>query len=86
MDMRFHWLCCRTNQKQFRMYWRARATNLADYVTKHHASIHHCTIRALYLTDSTNLAHLHAKIHGTPYPIEHIRSPLPTILPSASAA
>eukprot|EP00804_Cyclotella_cryptica_P003830 CCRYP_018934-RA/>CCRYP_018934-RA protein AED:0.62 eAED:0.62 QI:0/-1/0/1/-1/0/1/0/94 len=33
MDMRFHWLRCRTNQKQFRTYWHAGATNLADYVT-----------------------------------------------------
>eukprot|EP00804_Cyclotella_cryptica_P024860 CCRYP_020558-RA/>CCRYP_020558-RA protein AED:0.57 eAED:0.48 QI:0/0/0/1/0/0/2/0/144 len=84
MDTRFHRLCCRTNQKQFRTH--IGATNLANYVTKHHAPIHHRTIRALYLTDPTNLAHLHAKIHGTPYPIKHIRSPLPTILPSASAA
>eukprot|EP00804_Cyclotella_cryptica_P022383 CCRYP_015922-RB/>CCRYP_015922-RB protein AED:0.47 eAED:0.47 QI:0/-1/0/1/-1/0/1/0/161 len=66
MDMRFHWLRCRTNQKQFRTYWRAGATNLADYVTKHHAPIHHCTIRALYLTDPTKLAHLQTKNHETP--------------------
>ncbi|KAL7485624.1 hypothetical protein ACHAW6_011216 [Cyclotella cf. meneghiniana] len=36
MDMHFHWLCCRINQKHFRPYWHAGATNLADYVTKHH--------------------------------------------------
>eukprot|EP00804_Cyclotella_cryptica_P013342 CCRYP_005117-RB/>CCRYP_005117-RB protein AED:0.50 eAED:0.42 QI:0/0/0/1/0/0/2/0/190 len=53
---------------------------------KHHAPIHHRTIHALYLTDPTKLAHLQAKNHETPYPIKHIRSPLPTILPSASAA
>eukprot|EP00804_Cyclotella_cryptica_P000450 CCRYP_019933-RA/>CCRYP_019933-RA protein AED:0.03 eAED:0.04 QI:0/0/0/1/0.4/0.16/6/0/1642 len=35
MDMHFHWLRCRENQKQFRTYWRAGTTNLADYVTKH---------------------------------------------------
>eukprot|EP00804_Cyclotella_cryptica_P023006 CCRYP_015004-RB/>CCRYP_015004-RB protein AED:0.49 eAED:0.49 QI:0/-1/0/1/-1/0/1/0/75 len=35
MDMRFHWLRYRINQKHFRPYWRTGATNLADYVTKH---------------------------------------------------
>eukprot|EP00804_Cyclotella_cryptica_P025153 CCRYP_013001-RF/>CCRYP_013001-RF protein AED:0.36 eAED:0.32 QI:0/-1/0/1/-1/0/1/0/447 len=86
MDMRFHWLRCRTNQKQFRTYWRAGATNLADYVTKHHAPIHHLTVQALYLTDPVKLAHLHTKLHGTSYPIDHIMSPLPTIIPSTNAA
>ena len=50
MDMRFHWLQCRINQKHFRPYWRAGATNLADYVTKHHPAIHHQAVRPLYLT------------------------------------
>eukprot|EP00804_Cyclotella_cryptica_P022419 CCRYP_021142-RA/>CCRYP_021142-RA protein AED:0.48 eAED:0.48 QI:0/0/0/1/0/0/3/0/284 len=86
MDMIFHWLRCRTNQKQFRIYWRAGASNLADYVIKHHVPIHHCTIRALYLTDPTKLVLIHIKIHVTPYPIEHVQSPLPTIIPSASTA
>eukprot|EP00804_Cyclotella_cryptica_P008108 CCRYP_004594-RA/>CCRYP_004594-RA protein AED:0.30 eAED:0.28 QI:0/0/0/1/0/0.5/2/0/866 len=86
MDMRFHWLRCRTNQKQFRTYWRAGATNLADYVTKHHAPIHHRTVRALYLTDPVKLAHPHTKLHESSYPIDHIKYPLPTIIPSASAA
>ena len=22
MDIRFHWMCCRANQRQFRTYWR----------------------------------------------------------------
>eukprot|EP00804_Cyclotella_cryptica_P019260 CCRYP_006149-RA/>CCRYP_006149-RA protein AED:0.38 eAED:0.38 QI:0/0/0/1/1/1/2/0/321 len=47
MDMRFHWLRCRINQKHFRPYWRAGATNLADYVTKHHPAIHHQAVRPL---------------------------------------
>eukprot|EP00804_Cyclotella_cryptica_P003832 CCRYP_018944-RA/>CCRYP_018944-RA protein AED:0.28 eAED:0.25 QI:0/0/0/1/0/0/2/0/503 len=83
MDMRFHWLRCRTNQKQFCTYWRAGATNLADYVTKHHVPIHHRTIRALYLTDPIKLAHLQTKNHC---PNKQIWLLLPTILPSASAA
>ena len=86
MDMRFHWLRCRTNQKQFRTYWRAGSMNLADYVTKHHAPIHHRAIHALYLTDPTKLAHLQTKFYGIPSPIKHIRSHLLTILPAASAA
>eukprot|EP00804_Cyclotella_cryptica_P016835 CCRYP_001812-RC/>CCRYP_001812-RC protein AED:0.73 eAED:0.43 QI:0/-1/0/1/-1/0/1/0/118 len=84
MDMRFHWLRCLTNQKQFRTYWRAGATNLADYVTKHHAPIHHRTVRALYLTDPVKLARPHTKLHGSSYPIDHIKSPLPSIIPSAA--
>eukprot|EP00804_Cyclotella_cryptica_P003823 CCRYP_018940-RA/>CCRYP_018940-RA protein AED:0.22 eAED:0.22 QI:0/-1/0/1/-1/0/1/0/58 len=47
MDMRFHWLRCRRNQKQFRTYWRAGTTNLADYVTKHHPAIHHQAVRQM---------------------------------------
>ena len=50
MDMRFHWLRDRENQGQFRTYWREGKTNLGDYVTKHHAAIHHRTVRSLYLT------------------------------------
>eukprot|EP00804_Cyclotella_cryptica_P006269 CCRYP_010123-RA/>CCRYP_010123-RA protein AED:0.17 eAED:0.14 QI:0/0/0/1/1/1/4/0/941 len=50
MDMRFHWLRCCINQKHFRPYWRAGATNLADYVTKHHPAIHHQAVRPLFLT------------------------------------
>eukprot|EP00804_Cyclotella_cryptica_P024346 CCRYP_015313-RA/>CCRYP_015313-RA protein AED:0.39 eAED:0.35 QI:0/0/0/1/0/0.2/5/0/357 len=34
----------------FRPYWRAGATNLADYVTKHHPAIHHQAVRPLFLT------------------------------------
>ena len=61
MDMRYHWLRCRENQKQFRTYWRAGETNYADYVTKHHPAIHHKTIRPLYLTSKEKLAELKNK-------------------------
>ena len=44
MDMKFHWLRCREAQRQFRNYWRAGSTNRGDYVTKHHAAIHHRAI------------------------------------------
>ena len=38
MDMCFHWLRCRANQRQFRTYWRAGPTNKGDYITKNHAA------------------------------------------------
>eukprot|EP00804_Cyclotella_cryptica_P002439 CCRYP_004119-RA/>CCRYP_004119-RA protein AED:0.38 eAED:0.38 QI:0/-1/0/1/-1/0/1/0/130 len=50
MDMRYHWLHCRTTQQQFRIYWQAGSTNLGDYVTKHHPAIHHQTMRPIDLT------------------------------------
>jgi hypothetical protein len=65
MDMRFHWLRDRANQGQFRTHWRAGSTNLADYVTKHHATIHHKTVRPLFLTPAIRLANLKASAHKT---------------------
>ena len=50
MDMRFYWLRCRINQKQFRFHWRPGTTNLADYWTKHHPGIHHKNFRREILT------------------------------------
>ena len=49
MDMRFHWLRCRAAQAQFRHFWRPGKSNNADYVTKHHAAVHHGAVRATYL-------------------------------------
>ena len=68
MDMRFHWLRCRANQRQFQTYWRAGPTNKGDYVTKHHAALHHKNVRADYLTPNNRLEklrhHIQAKITG----------------------
>ena len=50
MDMRFHWLRDRANQKQFRFYWRPGTTNRGDYFTKHHPASHHRNMRAELLT------------------------------------
>ena len=61
MDMRFHWLRCRQNQKQFRTYWREGPTNRADYPTKHHPTIHHKTVRPIFLTPLTKLQELRQK-------------------------
>ena len=41
MDMRFYWIQDRVSQRQFKIYWRPGHTNLADYLTKHHALSHH---------------------------------------------
>ena len=65
MDMRFHWLRDRANQGQFRTHWRAGSTNLADYVTKHHATIHHKSIRPVYLTPEKRVADLRANARVT---------------------
>eukprot|EP00804_Cyclotella_cryptica_P014406 CCRYP_020991-RA/>CCRYP_020991-RA protein AED:0.43 eAED:0.43 QI:0/0/0/1/0/0/2/0/190 len=72
MDMRFHWL---QNQKQFRTYWRAGTTNLADYVTKHHPALHHQAICHIYLTTPTKLLDLWHKAHN----ILKVATTLPTL-------
>jgi hypothetical protein len=54
MDMRFHWLRCRTAQGQFRYYWRPGTQNLADYFTKHHPASHHTAVRPTILTAVTD--------------------------------
>eukprot|EP00804_Cyclotella_cryptica_P015615 CCRYP_003606-RB/>CCRYP_003606-RB protein AED:0.67 eAED:0.43 QI:0/-1/0/1/-1/0/1/0/166 len=64
MDMHFHWLRCCINQKHFRPYWCAGATNLADYVTKHHPAVHHQAVRPLFLTVDQPLE-THSTMHST---------------------
>ena len=61
MDMRFYWLRDRENQKQFRTYWMSGKTNRGDYVTKHHPSVHHQTIRPSLFTAKTKLDNLRRK-------------------------
>ncbi len=58
MDMHFHWLCNREAQGQFKISWRPRRTNLADYFTKHHppAHHHHVNVRAKFLTRVNDVA------------------------------
>jgi hypothetical protein len=58
MDMKYHWLQCRINQKQFRHYWAAGKLNLGDYFTKHHTAIHHQATRGTFLTDILRLIEL----------------------------
>jgi hypothetical protein len=46
----------RKSQDQFKIYWRPRKTNLADYFTKHHPPNHHTNVRAEFLTKVQYLA------------------------------
>lgn len=55
IDMRFYWLQDRVKQQQFNIYWRPGATNLADYVSKHHSPAHHRRCRPVYLHTSNSL-------------------------------
>ena len=55
MDMKLHWLRCIISQKQFCHYWQSGPNNLGNYVTKHHAAIHHKAIRGTYLTPKHKL-------------------------------
>jgi hypothetical protein len=66
MDMRFHWLCCRDSQGQFRYYWGPRINNRADYWTKHHCAAHHIKKRPEILTSKFILNALRASIQRTP--------------------
>eukprot|EP00804_Cyclotella_cryptica_P008147 CCRYP_004624-RA/>CCRYP_004624-RA protein AED:0.13 eAED:0.13 QI:0/0/0/1/0/0/3/0/1209 len=56
MDMRFHWLRDRANQKQFRFYWCPGTTNRGDYFTKHHPASHHRNMRPELLTPQWHYA------------------------------
>ncbi|EJK68827.1 hypothetical protein THAOC_09958 [Thalassiosira oceanica] len=58
MDMRFHWLRDRKLRDQLRFYWRPGTLNLADYITKHHAPLHHRNVRPEFLTPQQRLLDL----------------------------
>lgn len=49
IDMRFHWIKDRVEQKQFALEWAPGILNLADYPTKHHSGKHHKQVRPIYL-------------------------------------
>jgi hypothetical protein len=66
MDMRYFWLKDREAQDQFRFFWRAGATNLADYWTKHHPGAHHRNMRKEFLTTMHELTRLKKEIRGGP--------------------
>ena len=49
IDMRFYWIRDRTCQGKLKIYWAPRSTNLRDYHTKHHPTIHHHMMRPQFL-------------------------------------
>ena len=51
MDMRFHWLRCRSAQGQFRFYWYPGKSNLGDYFTKHFSPMVHKGQRGVYVSE-----------------------------------
>ena len=52
IGMKFHWMCCRDAQGQFRFYWIPETQNWGDYWTKHHPEIHHWVLQISVITSS----------------------------------
>ena len=55
MDMKLHWIRCRIAQMFFCHYWQPGPNNLGNYVTKHHAAIHHKAVCGTYLKPKQKL-------------------------------
>ena len=49
IDMIFYWFRYRVNQNHFMIYWRPGSNNVGDYVSKHHSSAHHQSMRPIVL-------------------------------------
>jgi hypothetical protein len=64
MDMKYHWLRCRINQRQFCYYWTAGKSNKGKDVTKHHVPIHHQATRSTFLTPLTILQKLQDRVQS----------------------
>jgi hypothetical protein len=62
MDMKYHWLWDRISQKQFRHYWAPGNKNKGNYITKHHAPVHHEAMRLTFLTSITTLQALRNRV------------------------
>jgi hypothetical protein len=58
------WLRDRENQGQFRHYWVPGKENNGNYVTKHHALIHHQATQPTFLTGIATLQALRKKLTG----------------------
>ena len=61
MEMRYFWLLDTDAQKMFSFHYQPGQENLGDYVTKHHASIHHTAVCPTYLTPKQHLDMLRAR-------------------------
>jgi hypothetical protein len=62
MDMKYHWLRDRISQKHFRHYWAPGNKNKGNYITKHHAPVHHEAMRPTFLTCIATLQALRNKV------------------------
>ncbi len=62
MDMKYHWLWDRISQKQFQHYWAPGCKNKGNYVTKHHAPVHHEAMRSTFLTNIATLQALRKRV------------------------
>ena len=51
IDMRYYWLQDRQSQKQIKVFWETKHTNLEDYFTKRHPETHHVQIRPFLISD-----------------------------------
>jgi hypothetical protein len=55
MDMKNHWLWDRISQKQFQHYWAPENKNKGNYITKHHAPVHHEAMQSTFLISIATL-------------------------------
>ncbi len=62
MDMKYHWLWDRISLKKFRHYWTPGSKNKGDYVTKHHAPVHHEAMQSTFFTSIATLQALHNRV------------------------
>jgi hypothetical protein len=63
-DMKYHWLCDRESRQQFQHCWAPGKENNGNYVTKHHAAIHHQATCPTFLTNISTLQALHQQLTG----------------------
>jgi len=52
MDMRYHWIQDRVDQKQFKIKWAPGKVNKGDYHTKKHSTNHHVEVRPTYVQEA----------------------------------
>jgi hypothetical protein len=62
MDMKYHWLWDKISQKQLRHYWAPGNKNKGNYVTKHHAPVHHEAMQSTFPTSIATLRALHNRV------------------------
>jgi hypothetical protein len=62
MDMKYHWLWDRISQKQYRHYWAPGNKNKGNYITKHHAPVHHEAMQSTFLTSIATLQALRNRV------------------------